>query len=80
MWLRRRKVSIFAYINRDNSKLAYLAGGRMGLNDRIIADCLGELKQALPEWKSTIDVSFLTDRQKQLYLALLASRAQTLGL
>jgi serine/threonine-protein kinase HipA len=60
--------------------ITYLAGERMGLNEKVIADCLQDFRQAMPQWESAVNSSLLTDRQKQLYLALLAGRTRMLGL
>lgn len=58
----------------------YFAGERLGLNDRIVADCLQGLRTALPGCRQLLDVCFLSGGQKRLYRDLLAQRCQSLGL
>ncbi len=58
----------------------YFAGERLGLNDRIVADCLQDLRAALPGCRQLLDVCFLSDGQKCLYRDLLTRRCQSLGL
>lgn len=60
--------------------ITYLAEERMGINARVIADCLTELQEMLPQWKAVISISFLSNKQKQLYTDLLIQRAGILGL
>jgi serine/threonine-protein kinase HipA len=58
----------------------YFAGERLGLNERIVADCLQGLRTALPGWQQLLEVCFLSSGQKGLYRDLLARRCQSLGL
>lgn len=57
----------------------YFAGERMGLNGRIVEDCLQGLRAALPGWQQLLDVCFLSDDQKRLYRDLLVQRCRSLG-
>lgn len=67
--------------NLDRSLwINYFAGERLGLNDRIVEDCLQGLKAAMPGWQQLLDVCFLSDGLKRLYQDLLAQRCQSLGL
>jgi serine/threonine-protein kinase HipA len=58
----------------------YFARERMGLNGRIVEDCLQGLRAALPGWQQLLDVCFLSDDQKRLYRDLLVQRCRALGL
>jgi serine/threonine-protein kinase HipA len=60
--------------------LDYFARERLGLNPRIIAGCLQELRDGLPECRLLLDRCFLSADQKTIYGDLLSSRCRLLGL
>jgi serine/threonine-protein kinase HipA len=60
--------------------LEYFGAERLGLNGRIVEDCIQSMKAAMTGWRQLLDVCFLSDDQKRLYRDLLAQRASSLGL
>lgn len=60
--------------------LEYFALERLNLNEKIIADVLQEINQALPEWKELITRSFLSKPMQEKYVQLLQERSERLGL
>lgn len=63
-----------------NDLVRYFGGERLGLNQAVIDDVLGAFAAALPRWSEVLGVSFLPDRLKDDYMALVAERQQRLGL
>ncbi len=52
----------------------YWGNERLGLNIRTVENILNELKKAIPLWEKEINISFLSDKMKVAYLALLKKR------
>lgn len=63
---------------RKKDFLEYFAKQRLNLNDNVIATVISEIKNALPNWKSMIEKSFLSKEMQEKYLKLLAERSQRL--
>lgn len=56
----------------------YLAYDRMGLNQKVVAKTLDNLKSCYGDWLHLIDISFLSDASKTLYKTLLNERFERL--
>ncbi len=58
----------------------YYGTERLGLPGTAIEMVLSALQKAIPQWKALIDMSFLSARQKELYLELIDQRGGVLSL
>ncbi len=58
----------------------YFAVECLGLNQKIIAEVIQEIQQAMPLWKALVRVSFLSRSMQEKYLRLLEERCGRLGL
>lgn len=63
-----------------NDFLEYFAIQRLGLNQKIITNITQEIKQAVPNWKTLINHSFLSASMQEKYIDLLDKRYQQLFL
>lgn len=56
----------------------YWGKERLSLNERTIGNVSDELKRAIPRWRGLIEKSFLSNKMKEKYSALLAEREEIL--
>ncbi len=71
----QEKKSNFSYDTFFN----YFGRERLGLNEKVLGNIEKELKQAIPEWKRLVEISFLSDVKKEGYLQILEQRIQLLA-
>ncbi len=58
----------------------YFAIERLGLNQRVLDEIMGNFQQAIPQWKELVEISFLSRTMQKKYLSLLAARCKQLTL
>jgi serine/threonine-protein kinase HipA len=62
-----------------NDFFIYFAKERLNLNPIIIEEIKREFQEAIPQWKSLIECSFLSQPMKKKYLALFEERCKRIG-
>lgn len=63
---------------KKSDLIKYFGEHRMQLNQRVIEEATQAIKHALPAWKETISISFLSSPMKEKYLQLLTHRFERL--
>ena len=58
----------------------YYARERLQLSDKVIESCLRDFGRAIPQWLELIDISFLSEEMKELYVDLLQKRCLVLDI
>ncbi len=56
----------------------YFGKERLGLNEKVLSNIGEELRQAFPEWKRLIEISFISTEKKVAYVQVLKQRKQVL--
>ena len=63
-----------------NNLVSYLGIERLKLNLKVIESILEDLQNVIPRWEKLIEISFLSDEHKELYIELINKRRRVLDL
>lgn len=63
-----------------NDLLGYFARERLLINEPVLKDILSRFAEAAPIWRELVEKSFLTDKAKVKYLAILMERTERMQL
>jgi serine/threonine-protein kinase HipA len=60
--------------------IGYYGKERLGLTEKVISQTLQDFVKAKEQWQQLIEISFLSDKMKAAYTALIKDRMQTVGI